>query len=466
VPDVLLGADLGTSGLKLVALDDSGTVVAEAESGYAVDHPAPDRAEGDVGTWRRAFDEALAAVLAQLGGTRVRAVGLSGQMHGTVLVDSGGVALRPPVLWPDSRATAEVGRWRELPDDDRAALANPLVPGMTGPVLAWLARHEPEVIERAAAVLLPKDALRADLLPGVDPAVTDRSDASATLLWDVRADDWSPAAVRAAGVPAALLPDVRPSDALAGAAPLHGAEVPMVVGGADTPLALLAGGTTSGLVVNLGTGAQVLHAGAQARAVDDPLVHTYADVQGAWYAMAAVQNAGSAWQWVCDVLGFGWGDLFAAAAAAPAGAGGVVFRPFLTGERGGIARPTDRGSWTGLSGATTRADLARAAVEGVVFAIAAAVGLLDLPDGPIVLTGGGGRPALVPQLLADVVGRPVRPLGLRSASAVGAAVLAGRGVGVGVEPRLQATAEVWPSADPALRESRDRWVAVGEAVWA
>ena len=123
-------------------------------------------------------------------------------MHGTVLVDAAGTALRPPVLWPDRRATAEVARWRALPADDRAALANPLVPGMTGPVLAWLARHEPEVIERASAVLLPKDALRAALLPGVDPAVTDRSDASATLLWDVLADDWSPAAVARCRAPA------------------------------------------------------------------------------------------------------------------------------------------------------------------------------------------------------------------------------------------------------------------------
>ena len=102
------------------------------------------------------------------------------------------------MLWPDGRAAAELDRWRRLPADDRAALANPLVPGMTGPVLAWLARHEPELVERASAVLLPKDALRATLLPGVDPAVSDRSDASATLLWDVGADDWSPAAVAAA----------------------------------------------------------------------------------------------------------------------------------------------------------------------------------------------------------------------------------------------------------------------------
>ncbi len=445
--DVLLGADLGTSGLKLVALDGSGTVVAEAESGYPVDRPAPDRAEGDVVAWRRAFDEALAAVLPRLGGAGVRAVGLSGQMHGAVLVDAAGTALRPAILWPDHRATAEVARWRELPMADRAGLANPLVPGMTGPLLAWMARHEPGVLERAAAVLLPKDALRAALLPGVDPRVTDRSDASATLLWDVRTDDWSPSAVTAAGIPPALLPVVRPGSDIAGllAGPLDG--VPLIVGGADTALALLAAGTT-GVQVNLGTGAQVLRGIGRPVPADDPPVHCYADAVGGWYAMAALQNGGSAWEWVCGVLGLRWTELFAAAASVPAGAGGVVFAPFLTGERGGVAGPDDRGGWTGLHPGTTRADLARAAVEGVAAAVAAAAALLGGPDDgePVVLTGGGARAAVVQQAIADALRRPVRHLPLRSASATGAAVLAGRGTGLDVEPRREAG----PVVEPAL----------------
>jgi xylulokinase len=445
--DVVLGADLGTSGLKLVALDDAGAVVAEAESGYSVDRPAPDRAEGDVATWRRAFDEALATVLAEVSGARVRALGLSGQMHGAVLVDAAGTPLRPGVLWPDSRAVAEVDRWRGLPPADRAALANPLVPGMTGPVLAWLARHEPEVVERAAAVLLPKDALRTALVPDADVGVTDRSDASATLLWDVVADGWSSAAVAAADIPPSLLPVVTPGGEVVGTTPVGGAEVPVVVGGADTPLALLAVGHSSGLVVNLGTGAQVLRPGVRPVPVDDPTVHTYADVDGGWYAMAALQNAGSAWQWVCDVLGFTWADLFEAAASVPAGAGGVVFRPFLTGERGGIAGPDDRGGWTGLSAGTTRADLARAAVEGVAAAVGAAAGLLDVVDDgePVVLTGGGARADVVQLAMATAVQRPVQHLRIRSASANGAAMLAGRTIGDGVEPRR----DLGPVVEPA-----------------
>jgi xylulokinase len=445
VAEVLLGADLGTSGLKLVALDASGALVAEAERGYAVDRPAPDRAEIEVPVWRAAFDAALAALVPALAGARVRALGIAGQMHGAVLIDAHGGALRPAMLWPDRRATRELARWRALPPADRAALANPLAPGMTGPMLAWLARREPGVLGRAAAVLLPKDALRATLVPG--SAVTDRSDASATLLWDVVADDWSAAAVTAAGVDGGLLPVVRPSDEVTGTARLPVGDVPVVVGGADTPLALLAAGTTGGMQVNLGTGAQVLRPIGAPVPADDPPVHCYADADGGWYAMAALQNGGSAWEWVCGVLGLTWAELFEAAASVPPGAGGVRFAPFLAGERGGVAGPYDRGGWTGLHPGTTRADLARAAVEGVASAVAAAAGLLGGADDgrPVELSGGGARAVVVQQAMADALRLPVRHLRLRSASAIGAAVLAGRGTGLDVEPRRETGPVIEPS---------------------
>ena len=457
--EVLLGADLGTSGLKLVAVDATGAVVVEAEADYAVLSPAPGHAETDVSAWRGALDDALAAVAPSLAGARVRGLGLAGQMHGAVVVDAAGAALRPAMLWPDRRAVVELDRWHALTAGDRAALANPLTPGMTGPLLAWLAEHESDVVARAAAVLLPKDALRATLLPGTDPRVTDRSDASATLLWDVVGDRWSAPAVAAAGVSPALLPAVRPSIDVAGTARLPVGDVPVVVGGADTPLALLAAGTSTGVQINLGTGAQLIRPGWEPRPVDDPVVHAYADVTGGWFAMAALQNAGSAWAWVCEVLGLTSAELFEAAGAAPTGAGGVVFRPFLTGERAGVAGPADRGGWTGLQSGTTRADLARAAVEGVVFAVSAAFELLDVRDDgqPVILSGGGARSPLVVQTLADVLGRPVRHLRLRSASAIGAAVLAGRGTGLDVVPDRRPDPMVDPRPSPALIEAAQSW---------
>jgi xylulokinase len=266
--------------------------------------------------------------------------------------------------------------------------------------------------------------------------------------------------VAAAELPARLLPAVRPASDVVGTAVLPGCgEVPVVVGGADTALALLAAGGTAPQL-NLGTGAQVLAPGWVPAPADDPPVHAFGTVDAGagtgWYRMAALRNAGSAWAWVCRVLGLSWPDLFAAAETVPAGAGGVVFRPFLTGERGGVAGPADRGSWTGLGAGTTREDLARAAVEGVVFAVAAAAALVEA-DGELLVTGGGARAGVVRRLLADVLGRPVRVLGLRSASAVGAAVLAARGTGADVVPRRDPDPPVEPRRDPALAAAARRW---------
>jgi xylulokinase len=362
------------------------------------------------------------------------------------------------VLWPDERAGAEVARWRALPRADRAALANPLVGGMTGPFAAWLARHELGQVADAAALLLPKDALRAALVPDADPRATDRSDASATLLWDVVADRWSSPAVAAAGLPPGLLPDVRPSSEVVGTTRLADDEAPVVVGAADTALALLGAGA-AGDQVNLGTGAQVLRPGARPEPADDPPVHTYAAADGGWYAMAALRNGGSAWAWVCRVLGLSWAELFAAADVVEPGAGGVVFRPYLSGERGAVAAAGERGSFRGLHPGATRADLARAAVEGVLLAVAAAGELLPGPAGagPVLLTGGGARSAVVQQVLADVLGRPVQHLRLRSASAVGAALLAARGTGPEARPERCLGPVVEPRPGTPMAAAAERW---------
>jgi xylulokinase len=320
-----------------------------------------------------------------------------------------------------------------------------------------LATHEPAAVAEAAALLLPKDALRALLVPDADPRTTDRSDASATLLWDVVADRWSSAAVRVSGIGEALLPAVRPATDVVGTARLPLGEVPVVVGAADTALALLAAGGR-GDQVNLGTGAQVLRPGVRPEPADDPPVHTYADAGDGWYAMAALRNGGSAWAWVCRVLGLSWPELFDAAAAGAPGAGGVVFRPFLAGERSGTGAG-ERGSFRGLRPGTTREDLARAAVEGVLFAVAAAARLLpgSTSGDPVLLTGGGTRPAAVQQLLADLLDRPVRRLPLPSASAVGAAMLAARAVGLDVVPRQEAAPLVQPRPGSPVAAAFERW---------
>jgi xylulokinase len=446
--DAFLGVDLGTSGLKLALLGADGALLAEAESAYEVSQPHPGWAETDPASWVAAYERAAGSLPR---GHRLAGIGVTGQMHGAVLCDRFGRPVRPAVLWPDRRAGDQVDRWRRMPADARARLANPLVPGMTGPIAAWLGEHEPETVARAAHLLLPKDYLRG-VIGG--PPVTDRSDASATLLWDVVGDGWSPEAVAAAGIDPGLLPPVVDSTAVVGTSPDG---VPVVAGAADTPAALLAtGGADGDTQVNLGTGAQVLRRVPAPHPAADPLTHLYAAAGTGWYAMAAVQNAGLALDWAGRILGLTWAELVAAAGGVPAGAGGVSFLPFLTGERGGLAGPASRGGWLGLQASTGRANLARAAVEAIIFAVRQAAELLGPPGGTVLLTGGGGREPLIQQLLADALGVVVRRVEVRSASATGAAVLASGGT---VVPHRIEDTRVEPGANEPLAEAYARWCA-------
>jgi xylulokinase len=300
---------------------------------------------------------------------------------------------------------------------------------------------------------------------------TERSDASATLLWDAVSDGWSQDALRLSGLSRAQLSPVVGSDAVVGRARFGPAavpvadDVPVVAGGADTACALTAlttvgapDGWHDSLVVNVGTGVQILRPGLEAGPRLDPVTHLYADTDGGWYEMLAIQNGGLALSWVQNVLGLRWPELVAAARQARPGAGGATFVPFLTGERGGVAPPGATSSWTGLTRSTGRAELARAAFEGVAFAIRRGVELLGGARGPVLLSGGGAREPWVRQLIADVIGAPTRYVDLRSASALGAAVLAARGVGYDL-PVKAAVVDVLPSHDAELDEAYQRWSA-------
>lgn len=450
--DLFLGIDLGTSGLKAAAVTADGVVAAEAEAAYVVASPAPGYAEIAAQDWVTALRQALA----DLGDHTFTSVGVAGQMHGVVLVDEQGAPCRPAMLWPDRRAQAELAGWHALSGAQRVRLANPITPGMAGPMLRWVLRHEPTTAGRARVALQPKDYLRGQL---GGPAVTERSDASATLLWDVPADGWALDVVADLGLPASLLPDVVASHRVVGEAELPGRPA-LVTGAGDTPAALLGtGGLAAGEVqVNLGTGAQILIGVDVPDPVADPVTHLYADTGSAWYRMAGLQNGGLALNAVRRWLGLDWPAFFAAASSSPVGAGGVSVLPFLAGERGGVAGPNSRGAWLGLSEATTAADIARAAVEGMVFAVRQGVELLAAAPRTVRVSGGGVREAFVAQMLADVLGAEVRVIAERSASALGAAMLAALGVGVCL-PVAADRVLVEPHEQPLLQASYGRWVA-------
>ncbi len=470
-----LGIDLGTSGLKLTLVGSDGTVVAEAEETYEIDVGAsgvrrdrPPRLEPGARPLRRPAHPGSRR-RSRGGACGRRRVQWADARRGAHLAD--GQPLRPAMLWPDRRAASVMGRWHDLAPEVRGALSNPLVPGMAGPLLTWLRDHEPAVL-RDALVASPKDWLRRQLTSG--DAAGDRSDASATLLWDVVADDWSTRCTSSSpGSPESQLPVPAPSDAVVGTTRLLGGDdVPVVTGAADTAAALAALERSAsgrccgdgGVVVNAGTGIQILRTGARPEARVDPKTHLYGDASGGWYEMLAIQNGGLALDWAQSTLGASWQEAVTLAEGTAPGSLGATFLPFLTGERGGVASLSASAGWRHLTTTTGRAELLRAAFEAYAFTIRRGLEIIDAPAGPVLLTGGGGRDPLLRQLLADVLDRPVCFVTLRSVSAVGAAVLAARGVGAELD--VPATVvEVEPGSvrtAGALETAYARWVATLE----
>ena len=444
-----LGVDLGTSGLKAALLDEAGAVLAEAEAAYGMLSPQPGWAEADPVVWTAAYQCVRGELAAVTAGVELAGIGIAGQMHGVVLVDADGALVRPAILWPDRRSEGVLSAWQRLPQRERARLANPLAAGMAGPVLTWLALHEPETLRRAATLLSPKDWLRSAL---TGDRVTERSDASATLLWDVSADTWSQPALAVAGISDAQLPALRSCDEVVGTDD----GVPVAAGGADVACALQAMSAvwTGALVVNAGSGVQVLRPGVTPAPRVDPVTQLHADSDGGWYEMVGVRNGGLSLAWVQRALRLSWPALFAAAGSA--GPGAEVFVPFLTGERGGVAPVVPRAGWAGLSQSTGVADLARAAFEALAFTIRRSVDLLGDSDSAVLLSGGVAREPYVRQLLANCLGRPLGYTPLRSASAVGAALLAARAVGADI--RLpDDTMVVHPRVEDRLEAAYSRW---------
>jgi xylulokinase len=464
----ILGIDLGTSGVKAVLLGTDGRLLAEAAASYPVDSPRPGWAETDPEAWWQAVVAAVRSARGRAGDVDVAAVGVDGQMHGLVLVDAAGRPLRPAVLWADTRAAVETAAWRRLPEPRRAALANPIVPGMTGPLLCWVARHEPRIYRQARWALLPKDWVRHRL---TGTAATDPSDASATLLWDLPADRWAEDVATGVGLEPELLPPVVASSDPAGAVRPDAAEalglwsgIPVAAGAADTAAALLATGLADPGEVQLsvGTGGQIVRPVLRPEPASAPRTHLYrAAAPNRWYAMAAVQNAGLALDWVRRTLQASWAELYGSARANPPGALGVTFIPYLSGERTPVLRSDARGAWLGLGLATDRTGLLQAAVEGVAFALRHALEALPgaRPD-QLRLVGGGALDPSFRGMLADVLGAELRLVEVRSASAIGATLLAAEAARLrppGIP--LSVGEPVGPSArSGAYEEAFDRYV--------
>ena len=437
-PVCTLGIDLGTSSAKAVVTGADGQVLAQAAAGYPVTAARPGYAESDPADWWDAVTAAVRQAVAAAG-AQPSAVGLSGQMHGLVLVSRSGGTLRPALLWADSRAAdTATAAYRRLGQRALDRLANPVVPGMTGPLLTWVAGHEPATYAEARWALLPKDWLRARLTAEF---YAEPSDASATLLYDIAGDQWDTEVVSGLGLDPGLLAQLLPSaSAVAGHLAQRAADdlglpggLPVAAGAGDTAAAAVGTGIGGDEVqLTVGTGAQVI------RLLDAPLNRAGAGVNlyrtaaaSGWYHMGATISAGLTLDWVRGVLNASWDELYASADE-PAAAADPLFVPHPPGERTPYTDPELRGSWTGLSLAADRAALLRSALEGVAFAIRDALDALLGDERPprLRLAGGGTLAPGWRQLLADVLGCPLYAVDVPAASGRGAALLGAQAAGL------------------------------------
>jgi xylulokinase len=442
---LLLGLDIGTTGAKAVLCDLHGRILATAMAEYPLYTPHPLWSEQDPADWWHGAQTALRAVVAQArpGAGQIAGLGLTGQMHGAVFLDEGGRVIRPALLWNDQRTAAECAEITERVGAARLIeiAGNPALTGFQAPKILWLRNHEPENYARVAQVLLPKDYIRWRLT-GVSGA--DAADAAGTLLLDLRARDYSAEILERLDIPRAWLPRVFEGPEVTGtllppaAADLGlPAGLPVIAGGGDNAAAAIGTGIVRAGVVSSSIGTSgVIFAHADEIALDPQgRLHTFChSVPGRYHLMAVTLSAGGAFRWLRDMLSqaASYDEMTAAAATVPPGAEGLLFLPYLTGERTPHLDPLARGAFVGLTARHTPAHLIRAVMEGVVYSLRDGLEImrdLGVPITQVRATGGGGRSPLWRQMQADIYAAEVVTLTAEEGPAYGAALLAGVGTG-------------------------------------
>ncbi len=449
-----IGIDSSTTATKAILVDEAGAVVAVAASEYSFETPKPLWSEQHPDLWWEATVKSIRQVLATTGinSAAVKGIGLTGQMHGLTILDENGQVLRPALLWNDQRTGAECDEIRAKLGKDRLVqiTGNDALTGFTSPKILWVKNNEPDIYAKIKQILLPKDFVRFKL---TGMYATDRADGAGTALFDVKKRTWSDEMIRALEIDPAWLPPTHEGPQITGtvsaeAAALTGLKegTPVVGGGGDQAAqAVGVGAVAPGIVaLTLGTSGVVFASAAEPFIEPEGRLHSFCHaVPGRWHMMGVMLSAAGSLRWYRDTVapGVGFDELLAPAAAVPAGSEGLLFLPYLTGERTPYPDPLARGAFVGLTVRHGQPHFTRAVLEGVAFGLRdgfelmKSSGLTDIKQ--VRVSGGGAKSPLWRQILADVLNVELVTVNTTEGAAYGAALLAGVGAGA------------WPSVDAA-----------------
>lgn len=464
----LMGIDVSTTATKALLIDANGDVTASASSSYGYEVPHPMWSEQDPHVWWKATIGAIGELLARSGvpASGIDAIGLTGQMHGSVLLDARGEVVRPAILWNDQRTVEECDEIRALVGRERLirTTGNDALTGFTAPKLLWVARNEPENWERVSTVLLPKDYVRFRL---TNEFALDVAGGSGTILFDLAQRTWSGEILDLLGLEPSLFPQVFEGPEVTGAVSAEAANAtglqpgtPVVAGGGDQSAnAVGVGAVEPGIVaLSLGTSG-VVFATSDGPAIEpEGRVHAFCHaVPGRWHMMGVMLSAAGSLRWLRDSFApdTTFADLDEGASEVPPGSEGLIFLPYLTGERTPHPDPRARGALVGLTVSHDLRHVTRAVLEGVAFGLRDGLDLMLASGVPrpraIRASGGGLRSVLWRQILADVLDTEIVTVETQEGAAFGAALLASVGAGThaSIEDAVSQSVEVVPAAEPS-----------------
>jgi xylulokinase len=470
---LFLGVDVSTTGAKALLIDESGAVVSSTTSPLPLSTPRPLWSEQDPHDWWNGIAGSIRQALSAAGATGddIRAIGLTGQMHGLTLLDAGGEVLRPAILWNDQRTGPQCDEIRRRIGRERLIqiTGNDALTGFTAPKILWVQEEEPDIYARAAQILLPKDYIRYRLTGKYG---TDKAGGAGTALFDVKKRDWSPEVLEALGIPAEWLPPTYEGPEVSGtisaaAAELTGlkAGTPVVGGGGDQAAGAVGVGAVEPGIVSLvlGTSGVVFATTGEPFIEPEGRLHAFChSVPNTWHLMGVMLSAAGSLQWYRDTLApdTSFDDLLAPVATIEAGAEGLLFLPYLTGERTPYPDPLARAGFVGLTLRHGKPHMTRAVLEGVAFGLRDSMELVKSAGlgniRQVRLSGGGAKNPIWRQILADVLGQDLVTVNTTEGGAFGAALLAGVGAGAwsSVPAACDSTIKVVDYIEPQTAEVR------------